>query len=606
MSTVCDFVTQATRAAPEAIALESKSARMTYSELDARANGLAAQLKFDGVATQSVVGVCLPRSPAQIIACLAAMKAGAAYLPLDPAWPKDRTRFVLRDADCSLVVANRATDADLSTAGCTLVDLDEAGLATSKHSSGLKQIDRSPEDLAYIIYTSGSSGEPKGVELTHGNLGNLIDWHRRNFGLTPADRVSHCAGLSFDAAVWEVWATLSAGATLVLPDEEVRTSSMLLHDWLIERKLTVAFVPTVLAEPLMKADWPSDTRLRLLLTGAETLHSFPRTGLPFSVVNNYGPTECAVVATSGLVPVEGAETTDLPTIGRPISNVEIYILDEKGEPVPDGESGEICIGGAGVGRGYRNRPDLTAKRFLPDRFANSKTARMYRTGDIGRMLPDGEIVFEGRLDNQEKIRGYRVELDGIASQLSRHPAVASSVVIADGAAGDKRLVAYFVPADSRMVTAHDLREFLSRSVPDHMIPSIFIKLDALPLTSQGKLDRNALPKPTSERALGDVPYRAPATPTERRIAAIVANVLGARQIGAEDNFFLLGGHSLLGTQVVLQARQAFGIDLTLRHLFNAPTVASLAQTVERLAVQKVQSMTDEEVRSETERISVTV
>jgi acyl carrier protein len=344
--------------------------------------------------------------------------------------------------------------------------------------------------------------------------------------------------------------------------------------------------------------------LRLLLTGAETLHTFPRAGLPFAVVNNYGPTECAVVATSGIVPSESNQTTTLPTIGRPIANVQVHVLDEQGKPAQDGESGEIYIGGAGVARGYRNRPGLTAKRFLPDPFSAGENARMYRTGDLGRTLPDGQIVFEGRVDNQEKIRGYRIEPDEIASALNRHPAVSSSVVAGDGAAGERRLVAYFVAAGAEPVMADDLREFLSQSLPEHMVPSMFIRLDALPQTSQGKLDRAALPKPTAGTALGGLDYRAAATPTERRIAAVIAKVLGTDQIGADDNFFLLGGHSLLGTQVVIQVRQAFGIELTLRHLFNAPTVASLATTVEGLVLQKVQSMTDEEARSQAERLSV--
>lgn len=602
MSTVSEFIAQAARSAPDAVALETDFACMSYREVEASANAFAAHLRHLGAGKNSVVGVCLPRSFGQIVASLAVMRSGAAYLPLDPAWPRERLRFVLADAGCSLVVTDGVLAAALSVHGCTAITFDPA--ATGEQNPLPATAPISADDLAYVIYTSGSTGEPKGVEVTHGNLANLVAWHHQCFALAANDRVSHCAGLSFDASVWEVWAALSAGATLVLPDEDARASSPLLRDWIIKQNISVSFAPTVLAEPLMKADWPADTRLRLLLTGAETLHSFPPADLPFVVVNNYGPTECTVVATSGRVPAEGTQTTTLPTIGRSISNVRIYVLDEQGNPVPDGQSGEIYIGGAGVGRGYRNRPELTAKRFLPDPFSPAKEARMYRTGDLGRRLPDGEIAFEGRVDNQEKIRGYRVEPDGIATNLNRHPAVASSVVIADGAAGERRLVAYFVPSGSEMVTAHDLREFLSQSLPDHMIPSMFIQLEALPQTTQGKLDRDALPKPTPHKALPTLDYRAPATQTETRVAAIVAKVLGTEEIGADDNFFLLGGHSLLGTQVVLQARQAFGIDLTLRHLFNAPTVASLAATVENLALQKVQSMSDEEARSQVDRVSL--
>lgn len=603
VSTVSDLIAQAARAAPEAIALETDSARISYRELLATAARLAACLNGLGAAGESVVGVCLPRSFEQIATCLGVLKSGAAYLPLDPAWPKERLQSVLGDAGSSIVVTSAALAQDLSSDDRAAVVFDST-MTVAAVGSAPRSADASPDNLAYVIYTSGSTGQPKGVELTHRNLSNLVAWHRQNFALMSTDRVSHCAGLSFDASVWEVWATLSAGATLVLPDEDARMSSRVLRDWIVDRRITVAFVPTVLAEPLMKSDWPADTSLRLLLTGAERLHAFARADLPFAVINNYGPTECTVVATSGPVPVEGHHTTDLPTIGRPILNTQIYVLNENGWPVADGQSGEIYIGGAGVARGYRNRPDLTASRFLADPFSNTRGARMYRTGDLGRLLPDGQIVFEGRVDHQEKVRGYRVEPDEIACHLNRHPAIASSAVIADGAAGERRLVAYFVPAGEDAVTAHDLRELLSRSLPEHMIPSMFIRLEALPQTSQGKLDRDALPKPTIEKMMPGFDYRAPATPTERRVATIVANVLGVDRVGADDNFFLLGGHSLLGTQVVLQVRQAFGIELTLRHLFNAPTVGKLAAAVESLVIQKVQSMTEEEARSQAERIAV--
>jgi amino acid adenylation domain-containing protein len=605
MSIVSDLVAEVAYAAPDAIAIETDSILLTYRELQASADTFAVQLKSRGVGPDSVIGVCLPRSCAQIAACLAVMRSGAAYLPLDPAWPKGRLHAVLRDAGASTVVTTAALVDELSVDGCTAMVFDGGAPAIGEASPPQAPAEISPENLAYVIYTSGSTGQPKGVELTHGNLSNLVSWHRQSFALAATDRVSHCASLSFDAAVWEIWATLTAGATLVLPnDEDVRMSPALLRDWIVDRKITIAFVPTVLAESLMKADWPAGTGLRLLLTGAETLHSFPKPDLPFSVINNYGPTECAVVATSGVVPAEKNRATALPTIGRPISNVQIHILNEAGAPVAEGESGELYIGGAGVARGYRNRPELTAKRFLPDPFSATPMARMYRTGDLGRILPDGQIVFEGRVDNQEKVRGYRVEPDEIASNLNRHPAVASSIVIADGERGERRLVAYFVGAGEDPISARDLRDFLSESLPNHMIPSMFIKLEALPQTGQGKLDRGALPKPTAETALSDLDYRKPTNPTERRVAAIVASVLCTMEVGVDDNFFLLGGHSLLGTQVVVQLRQAFGIELTLRHLFKTPTVASLAETVEKLVVQKVQSMTDEEARSQAEQISL--
>ncbi|HET7848163.1 MAG TPA: non-ribosomal peptide synthetase [Pseudolabrys sp.] len=603
MSSVPELVAEAACAAPQAIALESGSICMSYGELDAAANRLAIYLKKLGAEEERVVGVCLPRSFEQIVACLAVLKSGAAYLPLDPAWPQERLRHVLNDAQAPAVVTAGPLLEILSADHRTCVAFDRVSAAVSDSGPAIGAAGISPKNLAYVIYTSGSTGEPKGVEITHGNLENLVAWHRQAFGLTNMDRTGHLAGLSFDASVWEVWPTLVAGATLVLTDETTRTSSALLRDWLIDRKISVSFVPTVLAEPLMKAAWPSDIALRYLLTGAETLHSFPPRGLPFAVINNYGPTECTVLATSGRVPAETGDTL-LPTIGSAIPNTQIYFLDENGGPVAEGESGEICIGGACVGRGYRNRPQLTAECFLPDPFSSRPGARMYRTGDLGRALPDGQIVFQGRVDNQEKIRGYRVEPDEVATALNRHPAITSSAVIADGPDGERRLAAYFVQGNGGQVAVEELRDFLTRLLPDHMIPGVFVRVDALPQTANGKLDKSALPKPAAENTPSAARYRAPSTPAERRLAEIVAKVLGADRVGVDDNFFLIGGHSLLGTQVVLQVRQVFGVDLTLRHLFKAPTVASLAASVEQLVIQKIQSMSEEEAQRQVERVSV--
>jgi acyl-coenzyme A synthetase/AMP-(fatty) acid ligase/acyl carrier protein len=400
-----------------------------------------------------------------------------------------------------------------------------------------------------------------------------------------------------------VWATLSSGATLVLPDETTRTSPSLLRDWIVANRITVAFVPTVLAELMIKSRWPADTALRLLLTGADTLHNFPRGDLPFEVVNNYGPTECTVVATSGVVRAQ-PDGLDLPSIGRPISATRIYLLDQAGNPVADGDSGEIYIAGPGVARGYRNRPELTAHRFLPDRFGGKHGGRMYRTGDRGRLLSDGQIMFQGRLDKQEKIRGHRVEPDEITSKLNQHAGIRASAVIGDGPERQRRLIAYIVQTDDARLTADHLRSFLAQSLPDYMIPAVFVTMAALPHTSNGKLDKRALPKPNAGNTLPMSTHREPATPTERRIAAIVSEVLGVEQVGVDDNFFLLGGHSLLGTQVVLQVREVFGIELTLRHLFTAPTVGRLAAAIETMIVQKVHAMSDEEAQRQADQLSL--
>lgn len=586
---VADLVAKVAQERPQAIALTAASAQLTYGELNARANVLAGYLRSLGAGPEVLIGICLDRSFDQIAAILAVMKAGAAFLPLDPAWPTPRLRKLLDDAKAPLVVTNSEyAEALKSDDRVAIVPGRDQEIIANAGGEVVTKARR--ENLAYVIYTSGSTGEPKGAEVTYGNLLNLIFWHRSAFGVTASDRASHLAGLGFDASVWEVWPYLTAGACVALVDETTRTSPELLRRFIVDEKINVAFVPTALAEPMIAADWPADTALRFLLTGADTLHGRPRTSLPFTLVNNYGPTECTVVATSG--PIEAAgDGQELPPIGMPIANMKIYLLDEKREPVAAGDVGEIYIGGTGVGRGYRNRDGLTAERFLPDPFRSVPDARMYRTGDLGRLRQDNQIGFHGRLDNQEKIRGHRVEPEEIAAALNRHPQVTTCAVIARaGEQGDRKLVAYVVAAGTSEPDANELHEFLSASLPDYMIPAAFVRIDTLPLTTSGKLDRKALPAPSADNALGQTGHRAPQTPTELRLAEIVAGVLGTAEIGLDDNFFMTGGHSLLGTQVVMRARDDFDVELTLRHLFQAPTVAKLAAVIEQLAYEKVAAM----------------
>ncbi len=593
-SSLPDHISVIAEVLPHRIALKTACGTLTYAELERHAGCLASSLQGCGVERGGSVAIALPRSFEQIVSLLAAMKSGAAFIPLDPGWPLERLRKVLAEAAPRVLIAEPRLGAALHREDMRLISpsLDTLPAAVRKPPAIAAPTD---SDLAYIIYTSGSTGEPKGVEITHGNLRNLIDWHVETFGVTAADRASHLAGLGFDAAVWEIWPYLARGASVTLAPDSVRTSPELLREWLQRERITIAFVPTALAEPMLAQPWPGDTALRTLLIGAERVRSYPPANLPFAVVNNYGPTECTVVATSGtLVPQAGG----LPPIGKPIANSEIHILDETGRPVAPGEVGEIHIGGANVGRGYHKRPDLTAQRFLPDRFSTRPGARLYRTGDLGHIMPDGQIAFRGRVDAQEKIRGYRVEPDEIASHLNRHPAVANSAVVARGSEeGDKRLVAYVIPADRKPPSAEVLRAYLADYLPDYMIPAEFVRLDALPLTSSGKLDKAALPDVCAANALGRAGHREPETVLEKRLAAIVGEVLKSPRVGADDNFFLLGGHSLLGTQVVLRVRELFGIEFTLLNLFEAPTVATLALTVEKLLRQKLTNMSDEEAAS---------
>lgn len=514
---------------------------------------------------------------------------GAAFLPLDPAWPDDRLKGLCADAEVAAIVTRGGIAARLGDGIAPLILLDTDAIVDV--ASPLP-VPIEPDDLAYVIYTSGSTGVPKGVEISHANLANLIDWHAPAFAVGPDDRTSHLAGLGFDAAVWEVWPALATGGCVVLVEEAARTDPRALRDWLVAQRITVAFAPPALAEPMLVLDWPADAALRVLLTGADTLHRRPPAGLPFALVNNYGPTECTVVATSGIVPSEGSDAR-LPSIGRPILNTRIHLLDEDGAEVPRGAIGELHIGGSSVGRGYRGRPDLTAERFVADPFAPS--GRLYRTGDLASLRADGEIAFHGRADDQAKIRGHRVEPGEVTNVLAGHPAVAECTVVARSEGGDTRLVAYLV-ATGDMPTAEAVRAFCTGRLPEHMVPSAFVALPALPLTASGKLDRASLPAPDAGNALPSLAFEEAVTPAERRLAEIVATALGRGSVGVDDNFFLLGGHSLLGTQVVLRANEAFGVELSLRDLFQAPTIRQLAVLIETALLAMLDAMSDEEAQ----------
>ena len=574
-----DMIAHMAQHAPDSVAIEAYGATLSYGDLEARVGSLAARLREQGVGAGGFVAVCLPRSIDQIVAMVAAWRAGAAYLPLDPAWPEQRLATLVAGADCAALVANPGAGAWIS-GEVALVgpDAGEGGATL-----GAEPLD--PESLAYVIYTSGSTGTPKAVEVTHANLAALIDWHQHAFDVGTGTRTSHLAGLGFDAAAWEIWPTLAAGGTLVLVDDATRLDPAGLRDWLVAERIDVAFAPTALAEPMVTMVWPTDAALRFLLTGADKLTVRPAAGLPFAFVNNYGPTESTVVATSGVVSPYGE---GLPSIGWPIAGTQIHLLDDEGAPVSPGEPGEICIGGAQVARGYRGDPALTEARFS----AHLDHGRLYRTGDLGLWLDTGEIAFRGRVDGQVKIRGHRIEPAEIAAALNRLPEISTSAVIAR----DGELIAYVVPADGAALTPSGLRAALAETLPDYMVPARFASLAALPLTPNGKVDTKALPDP-ADCAMAEAPAgRAPASPTEERLLEIVAGVIGRQDIGVDDDFFLLGGHSLLGTQVVVRARDAFGVELTLFHLFEGRTVASLASVIEELIIAKLDAMSDEDIQ----------
>jgi amino acid adenylation domain-containing protein len=579
---------------PDAIAVVSEKETLTYRELDQRANQLAHHLQSLGVGPEVITAMCVDRSVAAVIAALAVLKAGGAYLPLDPGYPADRLAFILKDAQPAAVITQSQYVAKVGSGSWQVVNVDDISAETWNGSYGRPNVDITPASLAYVIYTSGSTGQPKGVQVTNSGLSNLVGWHMNAFGVTAADRATQLSSLGFDAAVWETWAHLCAGASLYIVPEIVRLSPELLRDWMATQQISISFVPTAVAERLIAMDWSKGTALRFLLTGADTLHHYPGP-LPFTLVNNYGPTEATVVATSG--PIGRQRPDRRPPIGRPITNTTIHILDDHLQPVPAGEVGQIYIAGAGVARGYLNRPELTAEKFIADPFTSVPGARLYQTGDLARWLPDGQIAYVGRTDEQIKVRGFRIEPNEIVSLLNSHPAVQANAVIAeDDGSGAKRLLAYIVPNGASSPRASELRTLLLSQLPDYMLPSTFIRVDELPTTANGKLDRNALPAPSASNTLQEDEFVAPRTPLEERVTAIIASLLGLDKVGVNENFFLIGGHSLLGTQLIARVRDTFGVDLSLRSIFDLPTPAQLAQEIERLTVAQLDAMSAEQIQ----------
>jgi amino acid adenylation domain-containing protein len=582
---VCGLFEAQAERAPGAAALLTAEGTLSYGELNRLANLLAHRLRALGVAEESLVAICMPHSPEMIVAGLAALKAGAAYLPLDPRHPPERLREMLADAAPAAALTLSPWRSVLAGAAPALLCVDELMGDLGHAPNPPRRTD--PEGLAYVIYTSGSSGRPKGVAVPHQGLLNLVRWHQRTYRLTAADRGAQLAGPAFDAAVWEVWPYLTAGASLRLIAGEEATlpaSPAALRAWIAGSGLSLAFLPTPLAEAVLALPAP-DLGVRALLTGGDRLRAGAPAGGP-RVINHYGPTENSVVATAGPVPAAAGGAALPPAIGRPIDNVEIFVLDSELQPVPIGVPGEIHLAGRGLARGYLRRPELTAQAFVPSPFAAEPGARLYRTGDRARLLPDGNLDFLGRLDHQVKIRGFRVELGEIEALLLRHPAIREGVVgLRDGAGGGQRLVAYLVPSGPEPPVAADLRGFLAARLPDYMVPSVFLALDRMPLTTNGKIDRGALPDPEpgwTAAASGTV---SPRTPLEEVLAEVWSQLLGVPVVGVHDDFFALGGHSLQVAQMQSRVRDLLGVELPLQAIFREPTVAQLAAALTNQIVE---------------------
>jgi amino acid adenylation domain-containing protein len=580
---------------PDAPAIVAANQTISYDVLHRRSNQLASLLRAYGVQANTLVGICIERSESLITGFLGILKAGGAYVPLDATYPLERLAFMLRDAQISVLVTQRHIADRLPLEGIRVVCLDsDASLLVQQSEQNIAS-QATANDLAYVIYTSGSTGLPKGAQITHNNLLNLIYWHQHAFSVTANDRATQVASPAFDATGWELWPYLTLGASVYIPDEDVRLTPALLRDWLLQNDITLSFLPTPLAESIIALEWPTHTPLRYLLTGADTLRHYPPPTLPFALINNYGLTETTVVSTSGRI-LPG-DTENLPSIGHPIANTQIYILDEQMQLCPIGQAGEMYISGEGVGKGYLNRPELTTQRFISDPFSSTPGALLYKTGDVARYRADGQIEFLGRADYQIKLRGYRIEPSEIETLLNEQQGILSSIVIArEDIAGDVRLVAYLLLAPDATIHVSTLRITLLERLPEYMLPSTFVQLATLPLTPNGKIDRKALPVPDESNTLRDMASEETVTPIEQTLMQHIATLLNIDSVALDDNFFMLGGHSLLATQLIMWIQATFEVNLTLRNMFEAPTVRLLATEIEHRILAQIEAMSDEEAR----------
>ena len=574
---------------PDAVAAVFETERWTYRELNRRVNQLAHHLIRTGVGPESLVGTCIERSLDMVVGLLAILKAGGAYVPLDAGYPKERLGFMMEDSGIRVLLMHSHLMESLPphTARVICLDreMDREEIADESEQNPITGV--KAENPAYMIYTSGSTGRPKGVVIPHRGIVNHTFWMQQKFQLTADDSIIQKTPFSFDMSVCEFFAPLTAGAQLVLARPGGHQDSAYLIKLITEENITIfQTVPSLLRILLEEEGIDRCTSLRIVFCGGEALSSdlqdrFFRC-LPAQLHNLYGPTECSIYATFWTCRRDSG--TSVVPIGRPIANTQAYLLDANLQPVPIGAPGELHLGGAGLARGYWNRPDLTAEKFIPDPFADPGSgARLYKTGDLARYLPDGNIEYLGRLDHQVKIRGFRIELGEVENAVRQNPAIRQVAVdIRHDARGDKILAAYITHAGPHAPSIGELRRFLKDRLPDHMTPTSFLFLEEMPLTPSGKLDRKALAVFDASQPAPNPVLAAPRTAAERAVTKIWENVLHREGIGIDDNFFDLGGHSLLATQAASRLRQEFHIELPLRSLFENPTVASLAECIETL------------------------
>jgi amino acid adenylation domain-containing protein len=572
---------------PDATAVVFETQQLTYRELDQKANQLAHYLQSLGVGPDVLVGICCDRSPSMIIGVLGILKAGGAYVPLDPAYPQERLAFMLEDANVAVLLTQAQLQANLpqTQARVVCLDTDWSTIQTVNAGDQAPKSGVTAEHLAYIIYTSGSTGKPKGVQIQHRSAVNLLSSIQNQPGLTAQDTLLSVTTLSFDIAVSEVFLPLIVGARLVLVSREVASDGMQLLKAMNESGATFMQPTPATWRMLLSVGWQGNPNLKMISTGEALPRDLADQLLPKGkeLWNLYGPTETTIWSAGYRIEADHKPIT----IGCPIANTQLYILDQQLQPVPIGVPGELHIGGAGLARGYLNRPELTAEKFIPNPFSTEPKARLYKTGDLARWLPTGEVECLGRIDHQVKVRGYRIELGEIEATLLQHQAVEeAAVIVREDQPGERVLVSYFVPTTGTVEDAYqaipELRQFLKSRLPDFMVPPLFMPLAAMPLTPNGKVDRKALPKPDAIRRELEANYIAPRNELEQQIADIWTQILNLEKVGIHDNFFELGGYSLLAIQVVSRLRQALQVEILLPILFEVPTVADLARRIETM------------------------
>jgi len=589
---------------PTAIAVQFGDQQLSYRELDGRANRLAHHLCAQGVGPGDLVGICLERSLEMIVALVGVLKAGAAYVPLDPTYPQERLAFMLTESQTPVLLTQQYLAGRLPRHRGQVICLDTDWPRIAEQSDQKPTGDVSAEDLVYVIYTSGSTGKPKGVQITHSNLINSTQ-ARLDYYPEPVSRFLLLSSFAFDSSMAGIFGTLCQGGTLILPapgdEQDVQELASLIDRYQVTDTLCL---PSVYNLILTYAQAHQLDSLRTVIVAGEACpqeivqRHYQR--LPQAALyNEYGPTEATVWSTVYHVPATHVETP--LAIGRPIANTQVFILDKHHQPVPIGIPGELYIGGDGLARGYFNQPELTAESFVPSPFQGGSNSRLYKTGDLARYLPDGNIQFLGRVDHQVKIRGYRVELDEIQLALNQQPQIRENVVVAWESERGQQLAAYFVPASELVPGSEELRSFLQARLPDYMLPAAFISLEALPVTPNGKVDRRSLPGPDEVGEDEEDTFVAPHTDTEAAIAQIWQELLGVERVGRYEDFFSSGGHSLLVMQLVARLRNIFEVELPVNSVFERPTLAGIAEQIETLLWAKHTNQRPTRVKTGSER-----